>query len=384
MFEFNTTVNILIAHYQSQVISGAEFSIADFVESAAPNFKFTMLVPKAGNLSNFYLKRGFNVWVHNIETPRRKYPGLHELQSRTFVNTIKKNHIDLIIGNTFSAASRIKKLCKYARLPLTNYIREYVPLIDENIQVLKQIEHIFSISQDLSNHLGVAINSDKIHLTYNYINPDPILNRVKQHREDGSRTLPFDRKDPIIGLIGRITPFKQQDLFIKSIPLVLQEVPNARFVIVGAAQPVDAVYEESLKKLSENLGVTQSLLFMGHRSDIPEITSELTISCLTSTREPLGRVILEAGIIGIPVIAANSGGAGEIVLDQQSGLSFNANHPKASVIFAEKIVTLLNNEELRDRLVRQAKERITHLFASHTPILRQESLIRKIINESKN
>jgi len=374
---------ILIAHYQSEVISGAEYSIADFVENADKNFQFTMLIPRPGNLSEYYQKRGLNVWVHNIETPRRKYPGLHEVQSRLFVRQIKQHQVNLIIGNTFSAASRIKKICQYAHLPHTNYIREYVPLNRKNQAVLNQINHIFAISQDLSAHLAEAINPKNIHLTYNFINKAPFLEKVERHRQQGSRILPFNINDPVIGLIGRITPFKQQDLFIRCIPSVLKKFPAAKFILVGSAQPSDADYEQRLKTIVENLGIQRNLLFMGQRTDIAEITSELTISCLTSTREPLGRVILEAGIIGIPVIAANSGGAAEIVIDQVSGLSFDSTHPNAPEILAEKIILLLHNEGFRNQLISHANQRINQLFASQNPILRQETLIEEIIHESK-
>jgi glycosyltransferase involved in cell wall biosynthesis len=314
-----------------------------------------------------------------VETPRRKYPGLHEFQSYFFAKELQQSKIDLVIGNTFSAASRIKKLCAYAGLPLVNYVREYVKGEGPNLQILNKIDNLFVISQDLVSYLSGFTDQEKLLLTYNFINPKPILDLVKQHKNNGNPNLFVDQSQPVIGLIARITPFKQQDVFIKAVPHVLKKFPNAKFVIIGSAQPEDYPYQEKLHQITQDCDVSESVQFMGHRSDVIELTAELTISCLTSSREPLGRVILEAGILGIPVIVPDCGGPAEIVIHGKTGLTFDSNHPDAHLLLAAHIITLLENKPRRDKLALAAKKRIMSKFASENPINRQIELMKKII-----
>ena len=196
--------------------------------------------------------------------------------------------------------------------------------------------------------------------------------------------LPFAPADPVIGLIARITPFKQQDLFIRAIPHVLAHKPNSKFVIIGSAAHEDEDYAKKLTKLQQKLGLDETLKFLGLRSDSIELTTELAISILPSTREPLGRVILEAGLLGIPVITANTGGPAEIVINGETGFTFDALNENAHILLAEKIITMLENENLQKKFTSNAKQRIQDKFASFAPIKIQQDLIKRIIDEHRS
>ena len=161
---------VLIAHYLANIVSGAERSIADFIQNADTEFEFCMLVPDTGKLANYYKKRGISTWIRNVETPRRKYPGLHQTQSYFFAKEVKQSDFDLVIGNTFAAASRIRSVSKFAGLPRVNYIREYANNNKVNARVINEIDHAFVISKDLIKYLSSFAHPGQFHLTYNFIN----------------------------------------------------------------------------------------------------------------------------------------------------------------------------------------------------------------------
>jgi glycosyltransferase involved in cell wall biosynthesis len=163
-------------------------------------------------------------------------------------------------------------------------------------------------------------------------------------------------------------------------------------VIVGSAVDTDKEYEQSLHRLACELGVEEQVLFLGQRSDTVEITTELTISCLASNREPLGRVILEAHILGCPVVASDNGGPAEIIEDERTGLLFSATSSDASDRLANQVIRLLRDPLLRSRLAGAANEKIKVTFAGLEHVRRQESLIlalcqrnelRKQINQTR-
>lgn len=369
---------IVIAHYQADVVSGAENSVADFVDQADPRFQFTMLVPGEGTLSRFYRKRNIPVWVRHVETPRRLFPGLHQFQSWLLANELNRRGTNAVLCNTFPAASRVATACQAAGLPYAIYMRDYIPDLPLHRRNLGEANVLFAISKDVIQQHASMVDADHLRLAYNYIYPDPILERYEAHVASGQRLLPYDVQHPVVGLVGRITPYKRPDLFIRAIPYVLKEVPEARFVLVGSAQEREKAYEKSVKTLAAAIGVQDKVAFLGQRRDGIELTSEFTVACLASRQEPLGRVILEAQLIGVPVVAPDLGGPAEIIENEMTGLLFPSLAPDAEIQLARQITRLLKDPGLRGCLAGKGRERVMTTFASHRYVQIQEGYIEEL------
>lgn len=376
----NKPIRILIAHYQSTIISGAENSIADFVDQVDKRFQITMLVPREGNLAAFYRKRGFEVWVRSVETPRRMFPGLHEVQSWLFASALKKRGFDAVLCNTFPAASRMGTACRMAGIPHAIYMRDYIPVSPLHAKILSRAEVIYAISRDVQKHTAQMVNPDRVKLAYNYIHPDPILDRYEAHMASGERRMPYGPEHPVIGLVGRITPYKQPELFLRAIPHIIKQVPNARFVVIGAAQEREKPYEEQVKTLAAALGIQDQVVFLGQRRDVVELTAEMTVSCLASGREPLGRVILEAHLLGVPVVVPDTGGPAEIVLNGETGLYFSSTAANAEMDLARQVVRLLQNPAERECLAANARKHVLTTFAGRRHVEIQEEYIEQLVN----
>jgi glycosyltransferase involved in cell wall biosynthesis len=374
---------ILIAHYLPNIVSGAENSIADFIDQIHKRFDVTMLVPGEGALANFYRKRGFNVWVKNVSTPRRMFPGLHTVQSKLLAWELKRKGYDAVLCNTFPAASRVGTACRMAHIPYAIYMRDYIKDTQLHRRLLQDANAIFAISKDVQTHLDGMANPGTVHLAYNYIHPDPILDRAEAHAASGQRRLPFPPSHPVVGLVGRITPYKRPDLFLRAVPHILKEVPETRFVLVGTAQEREKAFEGQIRALATELGIAEQVAFLGQRRDVIELTSEFTISCLASGREPLGRVILEANLLHVPVVVPDIGGPAEIVEDEETGLYFSSQAPDAHLQLAHQVIRLLKDPDLRDCLASNAHKRIFNTFASPRHIQIQEDLIERLCLSSR-
>lgn len=372
--------NLLIAHYRSDIVSGAENSITDFIEQIDPRLKVTMLVPKEGKLAEFFRNRGIPVWIKAIDTPRRLFPGLHEFQSAVFGNELKRQKIDAVLCNTFPAASRVGTACRNEKIPFAIYMRDYLPDKPPFRSVLAKANALFAISKDIIQYHSTMVDPQKFHLTYNYINPQPILQKVDTHNASGTRLLPFPKENPVIGLVGRITPYKQPDVFLRAIPLILAHHPECRFVLVGSAQEREQEYEAGLRKLAKELGIEQQTAFLGQRNDVVELTAEFTISCLVSDREPLGRVVLEANLIQIPVIVPDTGGPAEIVRNGVTGLYFSSTAKDREMQLAKQVICLLENPSLRQTLTENGYQKMMDTFANRQYITIQENLIEQLCN----
>ncbi len=128
---------------------------------------------------------------------------------------------------------------------------------------------------------------------------------------------------PVVVCVSRLMPRKGQDTLIRALPLIQRTVPDAALLIVGGGP-----YRSKLDQLVAETGVADSVVLTG---TVPWEALPLhyaagdvfAMPCRTRNRgwdvEGLGIVYLEAGAVGLPVIAGNSGGAPDAVLDGETG-----------------------------------------------------------------
>lgn len=375
-------IRILIAHYRPDIVGGAERAIADFVGKSNQRFNYRMLTPGEGELANFYRGRGFQVLAKNIQTRRRLFPGLHFVQSLLMADELQKIKTQVVLSNTFSAASRIGTAARMARIQNAIYIREYIPDRPIHRKILDKANQIFTVSKDLQNYISQLTDGEKVLLAYDPIDTATIIDIARKHRLSGTRLIPFDPRYPVVGYVGRITAYKQPDLFIRSIPEVISSLPDTRFIVVGSVQQDERGYLDGIKKLAVDLGIMEHVAFLGPRSDAVEILSECTIICQTSKREPLARVILEAQLVECPVVASNSGGSPEMIKDGITGLLFSPSALDATKQLASHVIRLLQNSEFRNSLTTRAFKSVQASFGGSEPVHRLETLLENLANKN--
>jgi glycosyltransferase involved in cell wall biosynthesis len=369
---------ILIVSYRANIVSGAEKAIVEMIRKLDKLFQFTMLVPGEGILAEYYRSFDLVVWIKPISTPRRKYPGLHYFQSKKLSRELQERNITLVICNTFSAASRISTASRMAGIPYAIYVREYVNNTHLHQKVLKKADILLTVSKDLQTHLQQIVQKKKVYLAYDVIDKDPIEERILTYKTRGRRHSPFDDSYPLVGWAGRITAYKQPQIFVQAIPYVLKEIPSARFVLIGSASEKEKYLETVLHNLALELGVSDKVAFMGQREDVIELMIEMAVFCLTSTREPLGRVILEAQIVGCPVIGPASGGSSELVQDYSTGIKVDTISEKAPILLGEKITELLLNQTLAQRVRESAYVEVKRTLASLRPVKVLEEILMDV------
>ena len=134
-------------------------------------------------------------------------------------------------------------------------------------------------------------------------------------------SVPSVASSSVVVLVGRISPWKGQDVFIRAAAIVLKTFPACRFQIVGSALFGEDALEGELRQLAVSLGVGDRVEFLGFRKDVPEIIAASTLLVHASTvPEPFGQVIVQAMAESKPVVATRGGGVLEIVDDGKTGL----------------------------------------------------------------
>ncbi|MEV5377774.1 glycosyltransferase family 4 protein [Streptomyces nondiastaticus] len=156
---------------------------------------------------------------------------------------------------------------------------------------------------------------------------------------------------PVVVCVSRLVPRKGQDTLILAMPRILAALPDAVLLIVGGGP-----YEDDLRKLAAETGVAGAVRFTGAVpwEELPAhygAGDVFAMPCRTRRGgldvEGLGIVYLEASATGLPVVAGDSGGAPDAVLEGETGYVVKGGSPAQA---ADRIVTLLRDPELRARM----------------------------------
>ena len=339
-------MKILVANYKGSSVSGAEFAITDMVSEIGGSCDVTMLVPTEGNLANFYRKKGIRTVVRPISNKRRLYPGLHYYQSHSLRYWMLKEKFDLVLCNTFFAGEKMALSCQMSRIPMVVYAREYVDCArPEYARVIKSSAMILGVSLDVCAHYQSHHNNVKV--AYDFF-----LNTKVEDCQYASN-IPEKNPDSLkVALVGRITPYKRPSLFVESFWHVINDVPNIEYYLVGGAADNELWYEELVKNAARG---DDRIHFLGHRTDVSELYKKFDVCCMVSKREPYPRVIIEAQAAGIPVVAANTGGAPEMVDDGVTGFMFNGTYDDPRIL-ANALIDVLWDRERRNEVAANAKK----------------------------
>jgi polysaccharide biosynthesis protein PelF len=174
------------------------------------------------------------------------------------------------------------------------------------------------------------------------------------------------RKVPqCVAFVGRIVPIKDVKTFIRACKIVKQKRPDVRLFAAGSSNE-DPVYYEECLELAKNLGLEDTLQFMGH-INYKEFLADLDILVLTSISEAQPLVILEAGAAGVPAVATNVGGCEQLLYGDENespplghgGIVTPLRDPEAT---ANAILKLLNDQEFYQKCSEAIAARIEKYY----------------------
>lgn len=138
----------------------------------------------------------------------------------------------------------------------------------------------------------------------------------------------------LIGMIGCLKPQKDPVTFVKAADIVTRKNPSAHFVLAG-----DGVLRPKVAKEIAKMKYPERFHHLGWRRNVPELLADLDLVVLTSLWEGLPRIIPEATISGVPMIASNIEGNREVILEGRNG---TLAEPSSTTDFARKILQALD------------------------------------------
>lgn len=181
----------------------------------------------------------------------------------------------------------------------------------------------------------------------------------------------------LVGTVARIAR-KVKDLptFYRVAAEVVTRIPNVKFVIVGEGHG-DLL--DLAKKEVAGLGLTDTIFFTGHRTDLLDIYSSFDIFFMTSRSEGMPNTVLEAMAMELAVVSTKVGGVPEIITDDIMGLLAPIGDVKA---LGEKLSLLLSDSEKRKKMGDVARQRIEEQFSFAKRVRTMEEYYERFVNDS--
>lgn len=179
----------------------------------------------------------------------------------------------------------------------------------------------------------------------------------------------------VISLVGAISERKGQRETILAMSLVLKKNLNCVLIISGKCSESQKRYGETLSSIIQQHGLQKAVIFTGFKEDISEIYTMTDILIVPSETEPFGRVVVEAMLFGLPVIANKVGGIPEIIKNGINGVLINSRQPQD---IADAIIGLLGSPDNVRDYAREGKRLAEERFGMDKMIAGIERVIRKI------
>ena len=219
---------------------------------------------------------------------------------------------------------------------------------------IRSLYKIICVSEGVKNGLvNQGISPSKCIVIYNGIDPDikPSLSRDEVMKKWG-----VSDNDILIGTAGSFIKRKRFEDLIKAISTASNKTRHRiKCIIVGEGPERNNLIEDAKRERLDG-----KVIFTGFQPDAISLINAMDIFVLPSEKEGFPRVILEAMLMGKPVIASNVTGSSELVVNGETGFLVTAGEPK---MLADAILKLIEMPELRKQMGEKARERVIRNFS---------------------
>lgn len=237
---------------------------------------------------------------------------------------------------------------------------------------IRTIKKIVCVSKAIENQMNLYLkdSSKKIMTVHSGLD----LTKYKILSEfDIRKKYNLKTGEIIIGNISALDQHKDLFTFINAAKIIIDKGISCKFFILGSGS-----LEKEIKKYSIDIGVSDHIIFTGFVDNPLKYLQSFDLFVFTSISEGLGTSIIDAFMLNIPVVASNVGGVPELVINGETGLLAT---PKIADEFADAALSILNNHDLKEKLISQANKHAAN-FSKEKMSEKMLSLYNEIMIES--
>jgi glycosyltransferase involved in cell wall biosynthesis len=238
-----------------------------------------------------------------------------------------------------------------------------------------KVDRIIAISYYIQNILTrfYKVDQAKISVIYNGVD----IERFKPNIDGSILKTKYNLNDsPIILYLGRMDPYKGVQFLLRALPLVLEKVPTAKFIVAGATR-FDKI---NIQDFVLSKRIRNSLIFTGYLSEteVPLLYAICDMFCYPSMWEGFGLTPAEAQASAKPVVAFNHCAIPEVVKNNETGILVE---PKDHKKMAEAIIKLVKDMNLRKHMGNEARKRVEKLFTWDLSAKKTFEVYRNVVED---
>ncbi|MCC9077578.1 glycosyltransferase [Litorilinea aerophila] len=212
-------------------------------------------------------------------------------------------------------------------------------------------------------------------VSYNAIDVARFTNGIPDTSQFIREKLNIPPTAPVIGSVGRLTKQKGYHHFLEAAAIVSATIPSAKFLLVGSGEE-----EANLKRMAQDLQLQNHVIFAGAQAHVEPFLSIMDVFVSSSLWEGLPTVILEALLVGVPVVGTAVSGTEELVKGSEIGCLVEPGNPRA---LALGILAMLSHPP--DAAARRrAKDFIKHQFSITSISSQMEQLYLRLLRQKDN
>lgn len=316
--------------------------------------------------------------VH-VEAVRLKHqfdPGV----VRRTIELVKRHDIHIIHSHDYKTDILAFLVARSYRIPIITTIHGWIVTnwksrlyIAAGKRVLPYFDQVIAVSPLIQRQLqALGVPPERAPLVYNAIVAE---NYQADRHEPGFLRRRFDIPvgARVIGNIGRLSPEKGQDVFLRAAARVRARHPDVYFVLVG-----DGRDRPRLERMVAELGLTERVRFTGHQQDVRPVFQDIDMLALTSYTEGFPNVLLESLCMQRPILATAVGGVPDIVEDGVTGVLVQPGDHEA---VASGLCRMLEDGEAARRMLANGYQRVMERFQFGARVARMEALYQELLGQ---
>jgi glycosyltransferase involved in cell wall biosynthesis len=241
-------------------------------------------------------------------------------------------------------------------------------------------EHLVTVSeQGRQALLNLSLAASRVETIYNGIDPD-YYRRKPVPELRAAWNVPTN--GTVVTILGRLTPWKGQDLFIAMAEKLIPQYPNAYFRIVGGVFNEDQTYVAELKARIARLNCGPHLQIMNFHEDVTAVysASDILVHC-SRNPEAFGRVLIEGMSCELPIVAAADGGVPEVIASGETGYLVATGDVDG---YVKAVGSLLAQPSQAQAMGQRGRQRVLQEFTLRGTVTRFENRISQIVSIKRN